>query len=408
MAPEMTRDDASEVEERTDVYLLGATLHHILTGRPRHVGDSVFDAMFSACRSEPFEYGPGVPAGLAAIANRACALEPNDRFESAAAFRQALHEWRDHRGSIEVAREALQSLETLTARLDTERSAESDVVIHDLAGECRFGFRQALRMWPNNDVAQEGERRFLERMLDFYVSSEQAGAGRATLAELGDRAGPDMVARVDALERELAAKRRKVDKLEKMADELDLRTAATSRSRLALMLGVLWTLSTSYAAYSVHHGPQVTNDIRIEEHLITAIRSVLIVAVSVFIFRKRIFANLANRRLIYILFSVMFTMIMMRTVFWLTNTPYVGAQAAEITLYGMACVVLGIVTDLRIVALSALFFVPAILGAVFPQYQLWILVPFNLLVFFGLAWVWSPGRMDRKLELKRQREGNEP
>src|SRR5262249_35011988 len=41
MAPEMLSRKVGPIDERTDVYLLGATLHEVLTGRPRHVGSTL-------------------------------------------------------------------------------------------------------------------------------------------------------------------------------------------------------------------------------------------------------------------------------------------------------------------------------------------------------------------------------
>ena len=41
IAPEMVSGNPKDVDARTDVYLLGTTLHHILTGEVRHHGDSI-------------------------------------------------------------------------------------------------------------------------------------------------------------------------------------------------------------------------------------------------------------------------------------------------------------------------------------------------------------------------------
>ena len=51
MAPEMA--EGERIDARTDVYLLGATLHEILTGRPLHGGATVAEAIRSALRSDP-------------------------------------------------------------------------------------------------------------------------------------------------------------------------------------------------------------------------------------------------------------------------------------------------------------------------------------------------------------------
>ncbi len=73
-------------DARTDLYALGATLHHALSG----VDPSREPFNFAPLRT----LNPEVPEPLEAIVRRAVALSPEDRFPSAAAFRQALEELR--------------------------------------------------------------------------------------------------------------------------------------------------------------------------------------------------------------------------------------------------------------------------------------------------------------------------
>lgn len=58
MAPEMATRNAAQLGPTTDVYLVGATLHEVVTGQPRHTGENVFDAFYSAVASTPFQYNP--------------------------------------------------------------------------------------------------------------------------------------------------------------------------------------------------------------------------------------------------------------------------------------------------------------------------------------------------------------
>ncbi len=75
-APEQYGHGQSDV--RTDLYALGATLHHILSGLDP--------------AEKPFQFGPipGLTPGLEALVLKAVALEPAGRFQSAREFRQAL------------------------------------------------------------------------------------------------------------------------------------------------------------------------------------------------------------------------------------------------------------------------------------------------------------------------------
>ncbi len=69
MAPEMA--EGKDHAERTDVYLLGATLHHALIGQPRHNAETIPETLASVSVSAPYSYPSTVPAELARICNRA-------------------------------------------------------------------------------------------------------------------------------------------------------------------------------------------------------------------------------------------------------------------------------------------------------------------------------------------------
>jgi serine/threonine-protein kinase len=107
MAPEMIRGTGPWLSPRTDVYLLGAVLHEVLTARPRHEGGTLREALYSAWVSAPVEYPADAPAALAALANEATSARPDDRPPSADAFRRRLEAWLGRRaaeGAIAQAR----------------------------------------------------------------------------------------------------------------------------------------------------------------------------------------------------------------------------------------------------------------------------------------------------------------
>jgi serine/threonine-protein kinase len=83
---------AAEVDERTDVYALGAVLYHALTGSPpfRGITSHVVAAHLGAVPSRPSNIVRGVPAELDDVILRAMAKEPGERFASMDELRQAL------------------------------------------------------------------------------------------------------------------------------------------------------------------------------------------------------------------------------------------------------------------------------------------------------------------------------
>ena len=68
MSPDQIGATPGGITEQTDVYLLGACLHRLLTGRPPHAAKELSEVVQSITLRKPREYEPEVPRELAAIA----------------------------------------------------------------------------------------------------------------------------------------------------------------------------------------------------------------------------------------------------------------------------------------------------------------------------------------------------
>ncbi len=87
MAPEQLR--GRPVDERCDVYALGATLYHLLGRRPPHHDKDPDVMMRAAAEGPPLplrELAPGVPPELATIVDKALAYDPLRRYQNARAL----------------------------------------------------------------------------------------------------------------------------------------------------------------------------------------------------------------------------------------------------------------------------------------------------------------------------------
>ncbi|HEX5061490.1 MAG TPA: serine/threonine-protein kinase [Kofleriaceae bacterium] len=233
LAPEMLDDNASPPDVRTDVYLLGATLHYALTGKPRHEGETVLEQLEAARASLPRDYPTHVPDELAAICNRATHRDPARRFASAEAFREAIGDYQRHRGAQELSDAAWQRLEKLRDLLATSPHADARQV-HELATESLFGFRESRRVWPGNARARDGLRLCLQTQVEYEVGEENLGRAQALLDEIDDPPS-ELVTSVGALRERLAARAAREAKLAALERAQDWRVAARYRGAFFLL-----------------------------------------------------------------------------------------------------------------------------------------------------------------------------
>ena len=83
MSPEQAAGRINDLGPATDVYSLGATLYHLLVGRPPFDGASAEVLLYRVGAGDfppPRQARPGVPKPLAAVCGRAMALDSADRY----------------------------------------------------------------------------------------------------------------------------------------------------------------------------------------------------------------------------------------------------------------------------------------------------------------------------------------
>lgn len=98
MSPEQAQGLVKEIDHRTDIYLLGATLYKTLVGKtPYRMEQGKFFEMLQRARKNEFEAprsaNPKVPKELEAICLKAMATSPNDRYQRAETLAQDLENW---------------------------------------------------------------------------------------------------------------------------------------------------------------------------------------------------------------------------------------------------------------------------------------------------------------------------
>lgn len=91
MSPEQVKGEA--IDERSDLYSVGISLYEMVTGQKPFHGDSNFSIMAAHLQqapTPPVELHPGLPDGLNQLILTSIAKAPEQRFQSADAFRYAV------------------------------------------------------------------------------------------------------------------------------------------------------------------------------------------------------------------------------------------------------------------------------------------------------------------------------
>jgi eukaryotic-like serine/threonine-protein kinase len=98
MAPEQAEGRLDWIDQRTDIFGLGAIFYEILTGRPPFVGEDTMDVLIQAVRGKPqapHEIVPDVPRVLEALCLKALARQREDRHASASVLAREVQRWQD-------------------------------------------------------------------------------------------------------------------------------------------------------------------------------------------------------------------------------------------------------------------------------------------------------------------------
>jgi eukaryotic-like serine/threonine-protein kinase len=223
LAPEMVSGNDALMDERTDVFLLGAILYQLLSGAPPWSGPDLRAVLEQALACRPRPVPADAPAELQGICARAMSLTPVLRYATALEFRDALGNFLHHRGSVKLSKAADQRLHTLLASLPNAGREN----VYALLSECRFGFTQALIEWPQNEGARQGLGRCLEATARHELDQGNLGAARALLKELG-RPPPELIERVAALAQKQAATEHQKEVLARLTQEMIRRSRFAS------------------------------------------------------------------------------------------------------------------------------------------------------------------------------------
>lgn len=361
MAPEMV-EVTMELSERTDVYLAGAVLFELLTGRPPHLASTAVATMTSVMLSQP-DLPADAPPELAAICRRAMHADPAQRYASADELRLALQRYLDHRGSELLAVGAQARLTELRAAL----AAGDEGEVHRLFGACRFGFHEALHAWPDNAAARAGLTEATLAVAEFELAHDAPAAAVALLGELDPP--PPLLAKARAA----AAQQRQSH---------DLSVNGASRGLLVAAFGAVFTLIPIIMALvpslslldkaSFIGGPWLA---------FAAATPVTVIAY------RRFGTTEIDRRLLLVIPFTFFMQALLGTGLAVAGIPLAKAFIAYPALWAISCGIVAVLGEPRIAPAALGYIAAFMLSATVPEGRLWFVSAANaILAVNSLMW----------------------
>jgi serine/threonine-protein kinase len=328
MAPEMARGNAADIDARTDVFLLGATLHELLTGKPRHLGDSLRQVLQNALSSLPMEYADELAPELGTICNRACAHDPEKRFESVAAFREAIEEYLERRDALALTRAAMKRLSSLQGSIDDEAH---DTEIQTLFNETRLALENVLFARPDLEEAQQGLRRGLTLMARYELRRGKLEVAEHLIEKMSNPPRDLLDAARDAKARKEADR----ELLERMTREEDSGIGLRQRRRLAISMISLLVLVLG-GLYWVNPTTKPTASPLGLFMVGLGVWGVVIALVV--IWRKSLFSNAYNRRWTRALIGMVGAFVLHRGVEVVMDTPVIRVAQMDLVVMGGALI----------------------------------------------------------------------
>ncbi|MGE0432540.1 MAG: tetratricopeptide repeat protein [Planctomycetota bacterium] len=194
MPPEQAHGRTDEIDERSDIFALGAVLYHLLAFEPPYGGRSVADTLAKAAQHQlvpPRRRAPAhrIPRELQAIVLRAMANDPADRYATVRELQDDLAAWQAFRPTTAWRAGPIERAAKFTRRHPTLVLGTSLLVVAGLAVVVllsRLEASESARRLSDEQLAAEALQRQLAES-QAAAATHRADTAETIVEELGSR-----------------------------------------------------------------------------------------------------------------------------------------------------------------------------------------------------------------------------
>mgnify|MGYP000745686697 CR=1 FL=1 len=397
MAPEMLTVDETQLDERTDVYLLGAILYELMMGTPPHQADNVMALLGQICKERAFEFPPEYPAELTELCRCAMELYKEDRYQSVRDFRLALENYLTHRESYQLVHNATDLLHELEGHLSfvspSDTSLPQNYVppedpnreITSLFWRCHFGFSQAIQVFPGNAEAQKGLQQLLTSMAKHELEQKDFKAAATLIKELRS---PDevLLQELRSLRDTQVQKMQDLEALKRIQFENSAEVSVELRRFLVITGGTLLTL-TSLIVFALvrlgwydldHDGFMLNNCVALVFFVIVVYRN-----------EEALLKNRYNWQLLILLVIATFVFIFMRLCYIQIDISIESGGMMDMVVLFSIFGAVAVFADLRILVGAVTYLLAALAIALWPKGYLLYMAIGHAITTLIVANVWN-------------------